>query len=100
MKHEKKQTGKVNYIWVLAGGYLVYLAIQIFKTVFAGDSDVPAVGIAGGVAFVAIGAWLMLREWRAYRYGMAHKDDPETWSDDPELPEECPQDPGEEKGEA
>lgn len=88
MKQEKKQTGRVNYIWVLAGGYLVYLAVKIFREVFSGRSASPIVGILGGAVFVAIGVALMLREWRAYRYGLAHKDDPSTWSDDPEeLPE-------------
>lgn len=88
MKNGKKQTGKVNYIWVLAGGYLIYLAIQIFRTVLAGESDVPAVGITGGAVFAVLGVLLLLREWKAYRFALAHKDDPSTWSDEPEeLPE-------------
>ena len=34
MKNEKKQTGRVNYVWVLAGGYLLYLAAQLFFFLF------------------------------------------------------------------
>lgn len=87
-KPEKKQTGRVNYVWVLAGGYLIYLALQLFRNVLAETSDDPVVGIAGGVAFTVIGGALILREWRAYQYGKAHIDDPSTWSDEPEEPEE------------
>lgn len=87
-KPEKKQTGKVNYVWVLAGGYLIYLALQLFRNVWAETSDDPVVGVAGGVAFTVIGVALILREWRAYQYGKAHIDDPSTWSDEPEEPGE------------
>lgn len=89
-----KKSGKVNYVWVLAGGYLLYLAAQLLFNVIRGTSDSPAVGIGGGVAFAAIGGWLLWREWSAYQYGAKHKDDPSTWSD--EEPEE---DSGEESHE-
>lgn len=82
MSNGKKQTGKVNYVWVLAGGYLLYLAAQLLINVIRGTSDTPAIGIAGGVVFLAIGGWLLWREWKAYRYGLEHKDDPSTWSDE------------------
>lgn len=81
---EKKQTGRVNYVWVLAGGYLIYLALQLFRNVLSEASDNPVIGIAGGVAFTVIGGALIFREWRAYQYGKAHIDDPATWSDEPE----------------
>ncbi len=85
---KKKQTGKVNYVWVLAGGYLLYLAVQLFVGVFAGRSDTPAIGIGGGVVFTAVGGALIFREWKAYKFGREHIDDPATWSDEPEeLPE-------------
>ncbi|MBE6995477.1 MAG: hypothetical protein E7429_01915 [Ruminococcaceae bacterium] len=99
MKNDKKQTGRVNYIWVLAGGYLIYLAVQIFKTVFAGESDAPVFGIAGGGVFVVLGVLLLLREWKAYRFALAHKDDPSTWSDEAyeEEAAELPESDGEEE---
>ena len=84
MNNEKKQTGRVNYVRVLAGGYLVYLAWQLFKGVFSGESVLA--GVCGGVLFAAVGAWLLYREWKAYKFGAEHMDDPETWNDDP--PEE------------
>ena len=88
MNHQKKQTGKVNYVWVLAGGYLIYLAIKVFREVFLGRSSNPIFSIVGGVVFVVIGLAVMLREWRAYQYGLKHIDDPTTWSDElEELPE-------------
>ena len=88
MKNEKKQTGRVHSVWVLAGGYLLYLAAQLFFNVFKGTSDSPAIGVTGGVVFTAIGAFLLWREWKAYRFALEHKDDPSTWSDDPETEEE------------
>ena len=86
MNNGKKQSGKVNYVWVLAGGYLLYLAFQLFANVFRGASDSPATGITGGAVFLLMGGWLLWREWRAYKFGLEHKDDPSTWSD--EEPEE------------
>ena len=77
-----KKTGKVNYVWVVAGGYLLYLAAQLFFGVMRWDSDSPAVGIGGGILFLAVGGWLLWREWSAYQYGAKHKDDPSTWSDE------------------
>ena len=77
-----KKTGKVNYVWVVAGGYLLYLAAQLFFGVIRGVSDSPAVGIGGGILFLAVGGWLLWREWSAYQYGAKHKDDPSTWSDE------------------
>jgi hypothetical protein len=83
--NEKKQTGKVNYVWLLAGGYLLYLAYNIFKAVFTGDSSYPVLGLLGGSVFVAAAVFLFVREWKAYQFAVEHKDDPSTWSDDPET---------------
>lgn len=81
---QNKQRGSVNYAWVLAGGYLIFTAIKIFKIIIAGQSDAPVVGTIGGILFVLVGAFLLLREWKAYRYGQAHIDDPTSWSLDDE----------------
>lgn len=83
-KIPEKKSGKVNFVWVLAGGYLVYLGAQLLFGV--GKSETPMVGLIGGLVFVIIGGLLMLREWKAYKYGLDHIDDPDTWSDE-ELPE-------------
>lgn len=86
----KKQTGRVNYIWILAGGYLLYLAFQLVKSMADGDAGSPVVSVIGAVVFTAAAVLLFLREWKAYQYGKAHIDDPETWSD--ESAEELPED--------
>ena len=39
--------------------------------------------------FVLVGAFLLLREWKAYRYGQAHIDDPTSWSLDDEDEDEA-----------
>ena len=83
-KNPEKKSGKVNYVWVLAGGYLAYLGAQLLFGV--GKSETPMVGLIGGVVFVIVGGLLMLREWKAYKYGLEHIDDPDSWSDE-ELPE-------------
>ena len=85
MDQEKRPRGRVNYVWVLAGGYLVYIAVQLFKGAAKGETDYPALGIIGGVLFVAFGGFMLWREWKAYRFALEHKDDPTTWSDEPEA---------------
>ena len=85
MEQKKKPRGTVNYVWVLAGGYLVYLAFQLLRGVFNRETDYPAVGIIGGAAFAAFGGWMLWREWKTYKFAMDHKDDPTTWNDEPEA---------------
>jgi threonine/homoserine/homoserine lactone efflux protein len=38
-KQGRKPTGRVNYIWILAGGYLFYLAYQLFSGLWEGDAE-------------------------------------------------------------
>ena len=61
MDQEKRPRGRVNYVWVLAGGYLVYTAVQLFKGAAKGETDYPALGIIGGVLFVAFGGFMLWR---------------------------------------
>lgn len=85
-KSPEKKSGKVNYVWVLAGGYLAYLGAQLLFGVR--KSETPMIGLIGGLVFVIVGGLLMLREWRAYKYGLDHIDDPDSWSEEDEtLPE-------------
>lgn len=56
-----------NYIWVLAGGYLVYLGVSLLLQVFRGAASAGGVSLAAGVGFTAVGGALLLREWRLYR---------------------------------
>ena len=97
MKEQKqKQTGQVNYVWILAGGYLMYLGGKLLYGLYrdgVGGAPLPVVILAAAL-FFAVGIWLLRREWKAYQFGAAHKDDPSTWNDDPA--EELPPDGGEE----
>ena len=38
-KQKRKPTGKVNYIWVLAAGYLIYVAYKLFGRVWSGEAE-------------------------------------------------------------
>ncbi len=78
----KKQTGRTNAFMILAGGYLLYLAYQLITDM--GESDYKALSVVAAVVFAAAGCWMLWREWKAYRYGVEHKDDPSSWSDEPE----------------
>ena len=61
----------------------------------AGSSPVLVV-IPAAAVFIGVGFWLLRREWKAYQFGAAHKDDPSTWNDDP-VEEELPADNGDEE---
>jgi len=43
------------------------------------------VALIGGVAYLVIGGWLLLREWKAYKFGLENIDDPETWTEETEA---------------
>ena len=90
-KSQKKQTGKVNYIWVLAGAYLIWQAWKLGKVLVNGEAGMPVASVISIVLFLGVGGWLLRREWVAYKFGMDHIDDPETWSDEPYEPEELPE---------
>lgn len=82
---DKRPAGRVNYVWVMAGGYLLYLAFKLISGLFTGESDMVLASVAGGGVFTAVGIYLLLREWKAYQYGKAHINDPESWGE--ETPE-------------
>lgn len=89
--NEKKEKGprQVNYLWVLAGGYLVYLGGELIYDVIKGESTLEFFGILAAVVFILVGGWLCLREWKIYRYGT--KEEQETLPEEAEetaLPEE------------
>lgn len=87
MKNDKKQSARVNYVWVLAGGYLWYLTFQLLKILWRGETSNLLLSLVSIVAFFLVGAFLFRREWKAYQYGKQHIDDPETWGEE-SLPEE------------
>ena len=75
-----KQRGTVNNFRVLPGAYLVYLAIRLMAK--TPKSDTPVVNILAGLFFLVAGGLILLPEWKAYKYGVEHKDDPDSWSDE------------------
>lgn len=95
MNKNSKQTGRVNYIWVLAGGYLLYLAGKLIVLLWKGEGGSGIVGVLSAMVFAGVGGALLYREWKAYQYGKAHIDDPETWNDGDEGLDVPPEEPGE-----
>lgn len=85
----RQQNGRMNVFRTLAGGYLVYLGGNLLYTLWKEGfgSTSPWIVLPAAVLFVAVGGVLMWREWQAYKYAAAHKDDPATWND--ELAEEA-----------
>ena len=84
-KNQKDRRGKVNYIWVGCGAYLIYLGYRVFSMFWKGTAGAPVFTVPAAIVFIAIGAVLLGREWRAYKYGKEHIDDPDTWSDEDSL---------------
>ena len=83
-KYNPNQTGRVNYIWVLAGGYLIYLAYKLLRGLFLGEVENQGLAIGAAILFIAVGAYAFYREWKAYKFGLDNIDDPSTWSDEEE----------------
>lgn len=83
-KKPSNERGNVRYLWVLVGAYLLYLAYQQTQLLLRGEvtktGDV-AICVVSGAAFAGVGAWVIRREWRAWRDAQTHKDDPETSSE-------------------
>ena len=93
-----KQRGWVNYFRVLAGGYLLYLAYRLMRGIWDGTAEQAALNAVAGVVFAAAGAAVLWREWKAYQYAKAHKDDPDTWTRDDTLPEKTDTDADADRG--
>ena len=97
-KQKQEQTGQVNFVWALAGGYLIYLGGKLLYGLYrdGADSTPILVVIPAAAVFIGVGCWLLRREWKAYQFGAAHTDDPSPWNDDP-VEEELPADNGDEE---
>lgn len=82
-----QQNGRMNVFRTLAGGYLLYLGCNLLYTFWKEGGTSVWIVIPASVLFIAVGGVLLWREWKAYKYAAAHKDDPATWND--ELAEEA-----------
>ena len=68
MEKKNNKGRQVNYIWAVAGGYLVYLGAKLLYEAFQGAAGHVWIGIVAGIVFIGVGGWLVFREWQAYRY--------------------------------
>ena len=93
-----RQRGWVNYFRVLAGVYLLYLAYGLARGIWDRTAENVLLNGAAGAVFAAAGALILWREWRAYQYAKAHRDDPESWAQDEPLPPKEPEAGGDDDG--
>ena len=93
MENKKKQTGRVNIVRALAAIYLLFLVFRMLRNVVNGETDMVAVSIVAALVFAAVGGYLAYCEWKAYRFGLKHKDDPETWNDGQDILESAEEGP-------
>lgn len=84
-----QKNGRMNVFRTLAGAYLAYLGCNLLYGIWKSGPESTNVWIVipAAVVFIAVGGVLLWREWQAYKYAAAHKDDPATWND--ELAEEA-----------
>ena len=87
---KKKQTGRVNYLWIVGGGYLLYTAMEMLIELYEGNTAYPVLSVIGAAVFIIVGGLMVYRECKAYRYGLKHINDPSSWSDEPEALEDVP----------
>lgn len=70
MDNQKRYSGKMRPLWVLAGAYLLYLAFQQGRLVAAGEAETRGqvvLCIVSAAVFAAVGAWVIWREWKYAR---------------------------------
>ena len=90
-KKEEKGPRQGNYLWVLAGGYLMYLGGELIYGVIKGESTLGFWGILAAIAFFVVGGWVCLREWKIYRYGTKEEQQAaieSTTTEQPDDPDE------------
>ncbi len=59
----------VNFVWPLAGGYLVYLGGKLLWMCAKGESSNMVLSTLAGIVFMVLGGLVILREWHIYRGG-------------------------------
>lgn len=69
MWKNEKGPRKVNYVWVLAGVYLLYLGSKLVIEMLRGTAVLAIWKFFVAAVFLAIGVYLCLREWKIYRFG-------------------------------
>ena len=84
LAEQKKGPRKVNYVWVLAGGYLIYLGGKLLWECYKNVNANPVICVIAGIIFMVVGGLVIRREWFVYRNSIQN---PET---DEEEAEELP----------
>ena len=56
-KQKQEQTGQVNFVWALAGGYLIYLGGKLLYSLYrdGADSTPILVVIPAAAVFIGVG---------------------------------------------
>ena len=69
MQKNYNESRKLNYVWVLAGVYLLYLGGKLGYDLITGAAELQIWKFFIAAIFLAIGAFLCLREWKLYKTG-------------------------------
>lgn len=77
---------EINYLWLLVGGYFVYLGYDIIKDTLKGVGGGGIWITLAAIVFFAEGVWLCLRELQAWRRSKREKDQNAIESPDEEEP--------------
>ena len=86
-EHEKKPPAGANWIWVMGGCYLLYLAADMLMRVHDGTTEMVGVSIVGAVVFMVCGIAMIWREWRNDRRAKEERRRRLEEADDPEAEE-------------
>ena len=69
-KQKKSGPREVNFIWPLAGGYLIYLGGKLLWMCWRGQGSNPVLSVLAGIVFMVAGGLIIRREWNIYNNGM------------------------------
>ena len=94
-QHDRKPPAGANWIWVMGGCYLLYLAVSMLMRVYDGTTEMVGMSIVGAVVFIVCGIGMIWREWRNDRRAKEERrrrrleeaDDPEAEEADGEADE-------------
>jgi hypothetical protein len=64
-----REPGRVNYFWIAAGAYLIYLAFRLIDDLRRGTGGRAFISVPASIVFVVVGAFLFWREWKNYQAG-------------------------------
>ena len=86
-EHDRKPPAGANWIWVMGGCYLLYLAASMLMRVYNGTTEMVGMSIVGAVVFIVCGIAMIWREWRNDRRAKEERRRRLEEADDPEAEE-------------